>query len=772
MKYSVVIPTYNHCDDLLRPCIEALMRYTDMSEVELIVSANGCQDNTWDYLQNLQAQYHSLGLHSNLKLSWSDKPLGYAGATNAGIRMATADKIILLSNDAFLLEQPRNQWISLFEAEFEKNPRCGIAAVLKIYSEHAERDFGIFFCVMIARAVFDRIGLITEKYGVGGCEDIEFCIETENAGFEVRQAGIQTWSPELQLYSGFFPIYHRGEATVHDTSLVSDYGSIFERNCMTLARKYNPKYFESHGLSTGMSSSIKYSIVIPTYNHCDDLLKPCIDSIFQYTDMSQIELIVSANGCVDNTREYLQTLENQFSELGLTDNFKIVWNENPMGYARATNAGIRVATAEHIVLLNNDTTLTEQPQNQWIELLKNEFDKNAKCGISCVQHYYHFIVERHFAIFFCVMISRKMFDIIGLLNEDYEVGGCEDVEFSIKIENAGFEVCQTLEGKHDQDHPTNTPLFPVHHQGQGTLSDPSLVSDYQLTIDTNVSKLVARYNPNSVLWAQKFPKEKLETETSFKKPLYSIVIPTYNHCDDFLRPCIESIFQYSDLNEIEIVVSANGCTDNTRDYLENLKKIMIAMNLESHLQVVWNDNPMGYARATNAGIQACSAEHIVLLNNDTVLLEQEKNDWLKLLKRQFDINPRCGISCVIKEYSPPTGVYFAVFFCVMISRKVFDRIGLLSEDYGVGAGEDTEFCIEAEKVGFEICESLEKFTDNTRQIYTGSFPIYHKGEGTLHDADLVEDFESVFTENSLRLANKYNPAWAESYQANQRGEIV
>ena len=33
MKYSVVIPTFNHCDDLLKPCIEAIFKYTNMDDV-------------------------------------------------------------------------------------------------------------------------------------------------------------------------------------------------------------------------------------------------------------------------------------------------------------------------------------------------------------------------------------------------------------------------------------------------------------------------------------------------------------------------------------------------------------------------------------------------------------------------------------------------------------------------------------------------------------------------------------------------------------------
>ena len=53
---------------------------------------------------------------------------------------------------------------------------------------------------------------------------------------------------------------------------------------------------------------MKYSIVIPTYNNCDKYLKPCIDSIVKYTEMTDIELVISANGCTDNTKCYFYLL--------------------------------------------------------------------------------------------------------------------------------------------------------------------------------------------------------------------------------------------------------------------------------------------------------------------------------------------------------------------------------------------------------------------------------------------------------------------------------
>ena len=232
---------------------------------------------------------------------------------------------------------------------------------------------------------------------------------------------------------------------------------------------------------------------------------------------------------------------------------------------------------------------------------------------------------------------------------------------------------------------------------------------------------------------------------------HSIVIPTYNNCEKYLKPCIDSIIKWTDMTDVELVVSANGCTDNTREYLRYL------MTAIPNLVVVWNDKALGYSKATNEGIKVCKADKIVLLNNDTVLLEQQKNYWLDLLDKPFEKFAKCGISCIIKGLSEPAGRDFAIFFCVMVDRKVFDTIGLLNEEYGVGGGEDTEFCIEAEDAGFEVHEVLNKEWEGIQ--YTGGFPIYHKGEGTMHDPELVQGWDNIFLKNSLKLAKKYNFEW-------------
>ena len=240
---------------------------------------------------------------------------------------------------------------------------------------------------------------------------------------------------------------------------------------------------------------------------------------------------------------------------------------------------------------------------------------------------------------------------------------------------------------------------------------------------------------------------------------YTVIIPTYNHCNDLLAPCIDSIFKYSNVYDIELIISANGCKDNTMTYLESLRHKYKLLKLENNLKIVWHDEPLGYSKAVNVGIQQATTDLIVLLNNDTILLPQHKNTWLELLSNPFNINEKCGISCVIKGPSEPAGRDFAIFFCVMIHKKVFDKIGLLSLDYGVGGGEDTEFSIECENAGFDVVQCLDNYYSTNIGMFSGSFPIYHKGEGTLHDPNLVSNWNDIFLENSLTLAKKYNPRW-------------
>jgi GT2 family glycosyltransferase/SAM-dependent methyltransferase len=216
-------------------------------------------------------------------------------------------------------------------------------------------------------------------------------------------------------------------------------------------------------------------------------------------------------------------------------------------------------------------------------------------------------------------------------------------------------------------------------------------------------------------------------------PKFSVVIPTYNHLEDCLKPCCKSIREMTARDDIEVLVVANGCKDGTREYVESLGR---------PFKLVWFTEPLGYTKATNEGIKVAQGEYIILLNNDTVILkhwwdggpEVEKDTWLNMLVQPFEQDPKMGVTGPMKAYSPEARRDFMIFFCVMIKKELFKELGLLDEIFSPGFGEDTDFSIKAELAGYKIKQvPTDAHSFAKPNFMIGSFPIFHKGEGTFAD---------------------------------------
>lgn len=223
----------------------------------------------------------------------------------------------------------------------------------------------------------------------------------------------------------------------------------------------------------------------------------------------------------------------------------------------------------------------------------------------------------------------------------------------------------------------------------------------------------------------------------------SIVIPTYNHCEDLLKPCLESLIKYTDLSEVEVIVSANGCKDNTKEYVESLGSPFV---------LLWNEKPLGYTKSTNEGIKIAKGNYILLLNNDTVLLEQKKNTWIDMHMAPF-ANPKVGMTGPMKAHCPYAKREFMIFFCAMIKKEMFDKIGLLDEMFNPGFGEDTDFGIKMQDLGYEIVQIPDMKTNFARPNFMiGGCPIYHKGEGTFAN---WPGGQKLLAERRFMLMNRY-----------------
>jgi len=237
-----------------------------------------------------------------------------------------------------------------------------------------------------------------------------------------------------------------------------------------------------------------------------------------------------------------------------------------------------------------------------------------------------------------------------------------------------------------------------------------------------------------------------------------IIIPTYNHIDDCLRPCIESIIKYTNLNKKEngarVVVVANGCVDGTAQYLRHVASIYPWL----YYEII--DEQLGYTKAVNIGLKRAlqfeGFDRFVLLNNDVKLLEQQKNNWLEILESGFT-HDKVGVTGVVmKRDEVVHHIEFLIFFCVMISRIAIETIGMLDEEFSPGFGDDIDFCERCRRGGFEVLRvpigSIQTIVNN---MYTCEFPIYHAGTKTF----ITEpDYQEVINRNRRLLVKKHGLA--------------
>lgn len=220
-------------------------------------------------------------------------------------------------------------------------------------------------------------------------------------------------------------------------------------------------------------------------------------------------------------------------------------------------------------------------------------------------------------------------------------------------------------------------------------------------------------------------------------PLVSIVIPTYNHLESDLKPLIENLPATTDMSKVEIIISANGCTDGTEDFVKGLG---------DPFKLVSSPKPLGYAGATNAGMALAKGEYIVLLNNDCQFLD---GSWLdKLIKPFMDVGGETvGVTGPMKQF---WGTFpHIVFFCAMFRRESLYKIGMLDDVFAPGAGEDTDWCMRALKTGLRMVQVARDSVTESLEI---SFPIYHKGSATVNE---IPEWKNIVARNSKILEERY-----------------
>lgn len=119
---------------------------------------------------------------------------------------------------------------------------------------------------------------------------------------------------------------------------------------------------------------MKISVVVVTWNGLD-LLRPCVQALVQQT--VDHELVVVDNGSHDGTVAWLQTHAPHAHVVALPTN---------TGFAHGNNVGMRAASGDALVLINNDTLPTPNFLQQIVDPLAQDPQLGSVAGVLMFAH--------------------------------------------------------------------------------------------------------------------------------------------------------------------------------------------------------------------------------------------------------------------------------------------------------------------------------------------------------------------------------------------------
>ena len=214
---SIIIPCWNQLE-FTRKCVAALMRQTG-GNWELVVVDNGSNDGTGDYLTGVQdASPVPVTLIANATNR------GFPAAINQGLEYARGEFLVLLNNDVVVTEGWLGQLVGLAsvqegtaEGGIPKSkiglvgPMSNYAAPPQLVDDVPYRELdgmGDFargwrethrgkwftvrklsgFCLLMTRAVYQAVGGLDERFGLGFFDDDDLAERARRAGFELAVA--------------------------------------------------------------------------------------------------------------------------------------------------------------------------------------------------------------------------------------------------------------------------------------------------------------------------------------------------------------------------------------------------------------------------------------------------------------------------------------------------------------------------------------------------------------------------------------------------------
>lgn len=521
-----------------------------------------------------------------------------------------------------------------------------------------------------------------------------------------------------------------------------------------------------------------FSVVIPLYRTPEKYLCEMIDSVLAQT-YANWELCL-ADGGGENS-ELLPVLEKYAKQ---DERIRFESLKENLGIAENTNAAVKMAKKEYIVFADHDDIMPPEALYECAKAIANEptidmlYSDEDKVDMSGKVYFepnfkpdfnIDLLRSMNYICHLCV-VKRSLLEKAGLLRKEFD--GAQDYDFILRCAEKA-------------EH--------IHHI-------PKVLYHWRCHLDSTAA------NPESKLYAFDAGKRALEehyrrmgipakAEHSMyygmyhtiyqweEKPLVSILIPNKDHIED-LDKCIRSVLDKSTYRNLEIVIIENNSTEEaTFAYYNKLTADTGFKEGDIPVRVVRWEKEFNYSAINNFGAKHAKGDYLLLLNNDTELINPDaigemlgycmredvgivgaklnyEDDTIQhagvvigfggiaghtfIGSSRYDLGYQGRIVCA-QDYSAVTAA------CLMTKKAVFEQVGGLTEELKV-AFNDIDYCLKVRAAGKLV-------------VYNPYAELYHyesKSRGLEDTPEKVARFQreiAAFQERWPEILQKGDPCF-------------
>ncbi len=472
------------------------------------------------------------------------------------------------------------------------------------------------------------------------------------------------------------------------------------------------------------------SIVVPVFNVEEVWLRKAVKSVLSQ-QYSKWELCLVDDA---STSPHIKEVLNEFRESD--ERIKVHFRPQNGGIVKASNTALKMARGAYVALLDNDDEIAPNALYEVLKVLQktrydmiySDEDKLEMDGTRTDPFFKpdfdaDLLLSNNYICHFTVL-RRKILEEIGGFREGTD--GAQDFDLFLRFTDKKrniFHIPKIL--YHWRKIPGSTATS-VDAKPYAHVAAKKVIND-----------AIRRRGIKGEVF-EGFWKGSHRVKREIKgNPLISIIIPFRDQVE-VLKTCLDSLFAKTTWQNYEILLVNNASELlETREYIREMENC-------PRVKMLHYNAPFNYSAINNFAVERTRGEYLVLLNNDTEIIEPE---WIenmlehaqrpevgavgaKLLypndlvqhagvvigvggaaNHAFSRTPKdehgyFGQLNVVRQYSAVTAA------CIMLRKSVFEEIDGFDEENLAISFNDVDFCLRLREKGYLV-------------IYTPYSLLYH-----------------------------------------------